>query len=154
MKKKKSKKIIGFTCGAFDLCHAGHMLMFKEAKQKCDYLVVGLQEDPSLDNGKYRDKNKNKPVMSLKERKIILEGIKYIDKIFTYKDENDLYNKLKKLKYDIRVIGYDWKGKKYTGHDLPHKIYYNSRSHSFSTSELRKRIADAEKEKERKEKNN
>ena len=139
-----NKKIIGFTCGAFDLCHAGHMLMFKEAKEKCNHLIVGLQEDPSLDNGMYRDKNKNKPVMCLKERKIILNGLKYIDEIFTYKDEKDLYKKLRKLKYDVRIIGRDWKGKKYTGYDLPHKIYYNSRSHSYSTSELRKRVAEAE----------
>lgn len=141
------KKKIGFTCGAFDLCHAGHMLMFKDCKEVCDYLIVGLQTDPSVDSD-YRDKVKNCPVMLLEERKIILEGIKYIDEIFIYSTENDLYEKLKNLKYDIRILGIDWKGKKYTGCDLPHTLFFHKRDHSFSTTELRKRVAKAEKLKE------
>src|SRR5688572_17393525 len=81
---------IGFTCSAFDLCHAGHMLLFKEAKDHCDYLIVGLQEDQSVDNHinmQYRGKLKPKPIMSLDERKVILQGIKYIDEIFLYRNE-------------------------------------------------------------------
>ncbi len=134
----------GFTCGAFDLCHAGHMLVFKEAKTVCDYLIVFLQDDPSLDDPNYRGKIKNKPVMSLEERKIILEGIKYIDEIITYRTEADLHEKLKNLKADIRIIGKDWKGKKFTGWDLPFEVYYNSRGHNFSTSALRERVFKAE----------
>ncbi|MEI8337653.1 MAG: adenylyltransferase/cytidyltransferase family protein [bacterium] len=141
------KNIIGITVGAFDLCHVGHFLVFKEAKQNCNYLIVGLQIDPSITEKGYRGKKKNKPIMSLKERKIILKGIKYIDKIFTYTSEEDLFKKLKKIKYDIRFIGEDWKGKKYTGHNLPHKIFYNKRDHGYSTTELRERIHKAEKTK-------
>src|SRR5438309_2020429 len=106
---------IGFTCSTFDLCHAGHMLLFKEAKQHCDYLIVGLQDDPSTDNHinmQYRGKLKNKPVMSLEERKVILESIKYLDEIFVYKNEEDLYKNIQKLseegKYQIRFIGDDY----------------------------------------------
>jgi len=139
----------GFTCSAFDLCHAGHMLMLKEAKEHCDYLIVGLQDDPSDTDLAYRGKKKNKPIMSLDERRIILEGIRYIDEIIIYHSEEDLYNLLKKLKPDVRIIGADWKGKKFTGWDLPIKMYYNSRNHGYSTTELRQRIAKAEAEKEK-----
>ncbi|MFA6463513.1 MAG: adenylyltransferase/cytidyltransferase family protein [Candidatus Paceibacterota bacterium] len=144
-----NKKITGITVGAFDLCHAGHFLVFKEAKENCDHLIVGLQEDPSITDKNYRGKKKNKPIMSLKERQIVLEGIKYIDEIFTYTSEEDLFDKLQKIKYDIRFIGEDWKGKKYTGHDLPHKIFYNKRDHGYSTTELRDRIHKAEKAKQK-----
>jgi glycerol-3-phosphate cytidylyltransferase len=148
MKKAKLKKVskkgkkVGVTVGAFDLCHAGHMLVFKECKGVCDYLIVGLQTDPSID----RPDTKNKPVMSQKERRIILEGIKYIDEIFEYKTEAELYNILKKNKhgFDVRIIGADWKGKPYTGHDLPIPMHFNSRNHSYSTTELRRRIHEAE----------
>ncbi len=138
------KKGVGITVGSFDLCHAGHLMMFKECKKVCDFLVVGLQYDPSITDPTYRGKQKHKPVMSLKERRLILEGIKYIDQIFTYTTEEDLYKKLRKLSYDVRIIGADWKGKKYTGHDLPHKIYYNKRNHGYSTTELRDRIYNIE----------
>ena len=110
------KKLIGFTCGAFDLCHAGHFLMFKEAKEECDYLIVGLQTDPSMDRPE-----KNKPVMSLDERLEILSGIKYIDEIVIYDTEKDLYQYLQEnqKKIDLRFVGADWKGKAFTGYDLP-----------------------------------
>lgn len=134
----------GFTCGAFDLCHAGHMMVFKECKEVCDWLIVGLQSDPSKDRPE-----KNKPVMSLEERKIILEGIKYIDEIVVYDMEADLYKILKEntLGIDVRIIGLDWKEKFYTGHDLPIPMHFNTRAHSFSTSQLRKRVYDQELEK-------
>lgn len=142
------KKIkVGITVGAFDLCHAGHMLVFKEAKEHCDYLKIGLQEDPSVTDATYRGKKKNRPIMSLEERRIILESIKYIDEIaFTYTGEEDLYEKLKTTPFDVRIIGADWKGKQYTGYDLPGEMYFNSRNHTYSTSELRERIYKAEKE--------
>ena len=135
------KTIVGFTCGTFDLCHAGHILMLKECKDVCDYLIVGLQSDPSNDRPE-----KNKPVMSLEERMIILEGIKYVDKIMVYDTEKDLYNYLShhQRDIDVRIIGEDWKGKPFTGHDLPIKAVFNSRSHNYSSSELRKRVHEAE----------
>ena len=138
----KNGKRVGVTVGAFDLCHAGHMLVFKEARKICDYLIVGLQSDPTIDRPE-----KNKPVMSLEERRIILEGIKYIDEIFVYDTEAELYDILKKNEFgiDVRIIGADWKGKQYTGHDLPIEIYFNERGHNFSTTELRRRICEAEK---------
>jgi len=142
-----SARRVGITFGAFDLCHAGHMLVFKEARTVCDYLIVGLQEDPSATPADYRGKKKNKPVMSLEERKVILESVKYIDEIHVYNSEQELYDLLVKLKPDIRIIGADWKGKEFTGHDLPIEMYYNSRGHNFSTTALRERIYEAEKAK-------
>ena len=134
-------KKVGITVGAFDLCHAGHVLMFKEAKTVCEHFIVGLHSDPSLDRA-----DKNKPIMSLEERKIILEGIRYIDEIFVYDTEAELYEILKKneLGIDIRIIGTDWKGKPYTGHDLPLEMYFNTRDHDYSTTDLRRRIYESE----------
>ena len=138
----KDGKKVGVTAGAFDLCHAGHILMFKEAREVCEYLIVGLHSDPTIDRPE-----KHKPIMSLKERRIILEGVRYIDEIFEYDTEAQLYEVLKENKqgFDIRIIGADWKGKEYTGHDLPIEMYFNSRDHGFSTTELRHRIYEAEK---------
>lgn len=132
---------VGFTCGAFDLCHAGHMLMFKDCKKVCDYLIVGLEVDPSKDRP-----DKNSPVQTLEERRIQLESIKYIDKVVVYDGEEDLYDLLSKneLGIDVRIIGADWEGKEYTGHDLPMKVVFNQRGHSYSSSGLRERVAKAE----------
>ena len=136
-------KRVGFTAGAFDLCHAGHMLMFEEAKTVCDYLIVGLHSDPTLD----RPDTKNKPIMSVYEREVILRGIKYIDEIVHYNTEAELYDLLKenKMGIDVRVLGVEYKGKPFTGHDLPMEVYFNSRDHGYSTTELRKRVYEAEK---------
>jgi len=130
-----SNKIIGFTCSCFDLLHGGHILMLKDAKNQCDYLIVGLQTDPTLDRPE-----KNKPIQSLEERKIQLEAVKYIDEIAIYNSEKDLYKLLKKIKPDVRILGNDYKNKEFTGVDLNIKIYYHSRNHNFSTSNLRKII--------------
>lgn len=127
---------IGFTCSCFDLLHAGHILMLKDAKSQCDYLIVGLQTDPTID----RPKEKNKPIQSLEERRIQLEAVKYIDQIVIYNTENELYNLLMKINPDIRILGSDYKGKKFTGDILNIKIYYHKRKHSFSTSNLRNSI--------------
>ena len=137
MSPKKKKKKIGFTCGAMDLLHAGHILMLKECKKQCDYLIVGLQIDPSADRPE-----KTKPIETLEERTIRLEGCKYVDKIVIYGSEIDLYNLLKKLNPDVRFMGADWKNKKnYSRDKLPEmKIIYNSRDHNYSSSDLRKRI--------------
>jgi glycerol-3-phosphate cytidylyltransferase len=140
----RSGKKVGITFGAFDLCHAGHMLVFKEAKTVCDYLIVGLQEDPSLTPADYRGKKKNKPIMSLEERQIILESVKYVDEIHVYNSEQELHDLLVNLKPNIRIIGADWEGKKYTGWELPIEMHFNSREHHFSTTALRERIYEAE----------
>lgn len=143
----RNGKKVGITAGAFDLCHAGHMLVFKEAKTVCDYLIVALQEDPSGTPADYRGKKKNKPIMSLEERRIILESVRYVDEIVTYNSEEELHDLLVKLKPDIRIIGADWKGKPYTGYELPIEMYFNTRGHNFSTTALRERIYEAEKAK-------
>ena len=133
------RKLIGFTCGAFDLCHAGHMMAFHECKKQCDYLIVALQTDPTID----RPDTKNKPIMSIFERWRILKSIKYIDEIIIYETEKDLVNILKDTKPDIRFIGKDWEEKEYTGKELPIKVIFNSRNHNFSTNELRERVCKA-----------
>ncbi len=146
---RRRNKIVGVTFGAFDLCHAGHVRMLRDAKQHCEHLIVGLHDDPSrYSDKKYRmdtgGKLKNTPIMSIEERREILEAIKYVDEIFIYSTENDLLDWLKNNDYDLRIIGSDWKGKKYTGWDLPHTPYFHTRDHGYSTSELRERIYKAE----------
>ena len=132
--------IRGFTAGAMDLLHAGHVLMLKECRSQCDYLIVGLQNDPSVTDAEYRGKKKNKPIETLQERQIRLEGCKYVDEIIVYDTEDDLYKLLKTLQPDVRFLGPDWKGKHFTGYDLPIKIVFNSRNHNFSSTNLRERI--------------
>ena len=130
---------IGITFSAFDLLHAGHVSMLAEAKQNCDYLIVGLHIDPSLE----RD-NKNKPIQSLIERQIQLKGCKYVDEIICYESERDLLNILATTKWDVRIIGEEYRNKGFTGRpEFAHKyIYYNSRKHSYSSSALRQKIID------------
>ena len=130
----------GFTCGAMDLLHAGHVLMLKECKKHCDYLIVGLHTNPQLDRP-----DKNRPIQSLVERYYQLEGCAYVDQIIPYETESDLLEILKSLDYDVRFVGADWKGGEFTGHDLPNhldKVIYNQREHDYSSSELRRRIAE------------
>lgn len=129
-----SKKI-GFTCSCFDMLHAGHVLMLKEAKTVCDYLIVGLQSDPTLDRPE-----KNKPIQGLFERYTQLSGVRYIDEIVVYDTEVDLMNVLRALPIDIRILGEDYKNKKFTGSELPMEYYFNSRRHDYSTTFLRKRV--------------
>ena len=144
------QKNIGFTCSTFDLFHAGHYLMLKDAKDQCDILIVGLQTDPTLDE-EYRKetggKNKNKPIQSFDERKIQIEGCKYVDHVIPYSTEEDLFALLKELNPNIRILGSDWKGKQYTGHELDIPIHWHSREHDYSTSNLRKRVYLGEKDK-------
>jgi glycerol-3-phosphate cytidylyltransferase len=109
--------------------------MFKDCKEVCDKLIVGLQVNPNADR-----EDKNKPIQSLDERYLMLKSISYIDEIVPYETEKDLYNLLLCLKPDVRIIGTDWQGKKFTGDDLPIEIHYNKRSHNYSTTNLRKRI--------------
>ncbi len=144
MKHKK----IGFVCSAFDLLHAGHILMLKDCRSRCDRLIVGLQINPNVDR-----KWKNKPIQSLEERKIQLEAVKYVDEIILYKTEEDLRNLLGHLMPDVRFLGNDYIGKRFTGDQLEMKYEFLDRSHGYSSSELRKRIWEAENEHRRTEGN-
>jgi glycerol-3-phosphate cytidylyltransferase len=129
---------IGFTCSCFDLFHAGHVMMLKEAKTQCDYLIVGLQSDPTLDRPE-----KNKPVQTLFERYVQLEACKYVDEIVPYATEKELKDILTSYQIDVRIIGEEYRDKQFTGYDLPMSVYFNSRQHSFSTTELRQRVLSA-----------
>lgn len=144
-------KRVGFTASTFDLFHAGHYLMLKDAKAQCDILIVGLQSDPTLDKA-YRvetgGKNKNKPVQSFEERLIQIEGCKYVDHVIPYSTEAELLELLNELKPDVRILGSDWKGKSFTGNELNIEIHWHNRDHDYSSSNLRKRVYNAEKYKE------
>lgn len=129
---------IGFTCSCFDLFHAGHIMMLKEAKQQCDYLIVGLQTDPTLDRPQ-----KNKPIQSVFERFVQLDACRYVDEVVVYATEKDLMDILLSYPIDVRIIGDEYEHKDYTGKNLPIEVYYNSRKHSFSTTELRERVKNA-----------
>lgn len=128
-------KIVGFVASCFDLLHSGHCLYLKEAKNVCDYLIAALQEDPTIDRPE-----KNKPIQSLEERKIQLESVKYVDEVIVYKTEKDLEKILEKIKPDVRIVGSDAKNKPITGYAYCKQVYFHERNHSFSSSELRKRI--------------
>tara|TARA_Y100001937_G_scaffold128558_1_gene205870 strand:+ start:1558 stop:2004 length:447 start_codon:yes stop_codon:yes gene_type:complete len=134
---------IGFTCSTFDLLHAGHITMLEEAKHHCDYLIVGLQNDPTLDRPE-----KNAPVQTIVERQIQLAAVKYVDEIVIYNTEQDLVDLLLTLPIDVRVLGDEYKTKDFTGKDIAKqrgsKIVYNGRDHSFSSTSLRKRVHIAE----------
>jgi len=132
---------IGFTCSTFDLLHAGHIMMLKEAKTVCDYLIVGLQTDPSID----RDW-KNKPVQSLFERYIQLEACKYVDEIIPYTTEKELMDILLSYPIDVRIVGEEYRDKQFTGHELLMSVHFNSRKHSFSTTNLRKQVVEREEQ--------
>ena len=129
------KTKIGFTCGAFDLLHAGHVVMLKEARENCDHLIVGLQTDPTIDR-----QEKNTPVQSVYERFTQLTAIKYVDEVIPYDTERSLIDLLESTPINIRFIGEDYIDKSFTGDDLPLKIYYTNRKHSFSSSGLRRRV--------------
>jgi glycerol-3-phosphate cytidylyltransferase len=129
---------IGFTCSTFDLFHAGHVMMLREAKEQCDYLIVGLQTDPTVDRPE-----KNKPVQGVFERFVQLNACVHVDEIIPYTTEKELRDMLQSFKIDVRILGEEYKDKKFTGYDLPMEFYFNKRRHSFSTSELRQRVIDA-----------
>ncbi len=127
----------GITFGAFDLFHAGHVLMLQEAKTVCDYLIVCIQTDPSLDR-----EEKNKPVQSIVEREIQVSTCRHVDEVIIYDTEQDLLNIIEKVDWDVRIIGEEYKEKDFTGRDKTlDKCYFNKRSHNFSSSELRERVS-------------
>jgi glycerol-3-phosphate cytidylyltransferase len=133
----------GFTCSTFDLFHAGHVMMLKEAKTQCDYLIVGLQIDPTID----RPSVKNKPVQSVLERFIQVKACMYVDEIIPYATEKELMDILTSYQIDVRIIGEEYRDKQFTGYQLPMSVYFNSRQHSFSTTELRQRVLEIEQKK-------
>lgn len=139
----RTKQKVGITASAFDLLHAGHVLMLQEAKIVCDYLIACLHTDPTIDRP-----SKNKPIQTLRERYIQLDAIKYVDEIIMYDTEQELLQIIADVMPDIRIIGEDYKGKDFTGkqfcEDNNIRIFYNSREHSWSTTELRKRVASAQ----------
>jgi len=130
---------IGFTCSTFDLLHAGHVQMLREAKQQCDYLICGLQVDPSVDRAE-----KNAPVQTIVERYTQLNAVKYVDEIIPYSTEKDLEDILSMYEIDVRILGEEYKDKTFTGRAICAsrgiELYYNKRDHRFSTSDLRKRV--------------
>lgn len=136
---------VGFNCSTLDLFHAGHVTMLKVEKQHCDYLIVALQSDPTID----RPDTKNKPVQSLYERYVQLQACKYVDEILVYETEQDLENLLRTQTIHIRFLGDEYKTKPFTGKqyclDKGIELYYHEREHPFSSSSLRKRIYEAEK---------
>lgn len=136
--------VVGFTCSTFDLLHAGHVMMLKEVREQCDYLIVGLQTDPTID----RPDTKNKPVQSLFERTIQLEAVRYVDQIVVYQTEADLVDLMRTLPITHRFLGVEYKGKDFTGRevclDRGIQIVYNSRTHGYSSTELRYRVAKSE----------
>jgi len=128
--------VVGFTASSFDLMHAGHIVMLQECKTLCDYLIVGLLTDPTLD----RPETKNKPIQSIFERYVQVASCQYVDEVIPFESEKDLEDMILTINPDIRVCGEEYKNKEHTGKGLCN-IHYNKRRHSFSTSELRERIS-------------
>lgn len=142
---REQGKTIGIVFSAFDLLHAGHIAMLAEAKNHCDYLIAGLQTDPTID----RPETKNKPVQSIVERQIQLSACRFVDEIVIYQTEQDLVDLLLILPLDCRILGVEYENSDFTGktecEDRNIALIFNSRDHSFSSSSLRKRIANAER---------
>ncbi|MEO6305001.1 MAG: adenylyltransferase/cytidyltransferase family protein [Bacteroidia bacterium] len=129
---------IGFACGVFDLFHAGHVLMLKESKNNCDYLIVALNKAENI--SKEINPGKKPPIFSIEERVLIMEACKYVDEVIVYNSEEELLEILKVKKVNIRFLGEDYRGKKITGSDLDIEIYYTDRRHGLSTSLYRSRL--------------
>jgi len=132
---------VGITFSTFDLLHAGHIVMLREAKAQCDYLIVGLQSDPTID----RPRTKNSPVQSMVERYLQLKAVKYVDEIIPYQIESDVVDILTTLIPDVRILGEEYKDKMFTGRSecekLGIELHFNSRDHRFSSTDLRDRIS-------------
>jgi len=135
---------MGFTCSTFDLFHAGHVMMLEDAKKQCDWLIAAIHVDPTLD----RPGVKNKPVQSIIERQIQVSACKHVDEIVVYSTEKELEDILMTYPIDVRIIGEEYRDKNFTGKDICERrgieIYYNKRDHYFSSSDLRKRVFEAE----------
>ena len=142
--KELEQKRVGITFSTFDLLHAGHIAMLSEAKRHCDYLIAALQTDPTID----RPDTKNKPVQSIVERQIQLQAVRYVDEIVVYQTEKDLEDILLTLPLNVRILGVEYQDKEFTGKNICEQrgieLIYNGRDHSFSSSNLRKRVAEAQ----------
>jgi len=130
----------GFTCSCFDLFHLGHVMMLKEAKSVCDYLVVGVQTDPTIDR-----KEKNEPVQSVFERVEQVRACRYVDEVVVYDTEASLIDVLSTINPDIRIVGAEYDGRDFTGKHLSAETYYNKRNHRFSSTNLRRKVVEAER---------
>ncbi len=132
---------IGITCSTFDLLHAGHIAMLREAKSQCDYLIVALQVDPTLDR-----QEKNKPIQSIVERQAQIAAVKYVDEVLVYSTESDLLDIMNMYPIDVRILGEEYRTRDFTGKDECRnrgiELYFNKRDHRFSTTDLRKRVCD------------
>ena len=141
---KQEGKKIGITFSTFDMLHAGHIAMLSEAKNHCDYLIAGLQTDPTID----RADTKNKPIQSIVERQIQLAACRYVDEVVVYQTEQDLIDLLLILPLDVRILGVEYEHEEFTGREecmiRDIELVFNGRDHSFSSSSLRKRVAHAE----------
>jgi glycerol-3-phosphate cytidylyltransferase len=139
---------IGFTCSTFDLFHAGHIAMLEEAKRSCDWLIAGIQSDPTLDRA-----TKNRPVQSIVERQIQVRGCRFVDETWIYDTERDLEDLLNILPIDVRILGDEYRGKQFTGLKICEErgidIVFNQRRHDFSSSGLRARVYDLERMKKK-----
>ena len=136
--------IVGITFSTFDLLHAGHIGMLREAKTHCDYLIVGLQSDPTID----RPDTKNKPIQTMVERYAQLNALKFVDEIVPYQTEEDVIDILELFQINIRFLGEEYRDKDFTGKDVCRKrdidLHFNKRDHRFSSSDLRRRVYNAE----------
>jgi glycerol-3-phosphate cytidylyltransferase len=134
---------VGLTASTFDLLHAGHISMLREAKSQCDYLICALQVDPSMDRPE-----KNSPVQSIVERHAQLAAVNYVDEILVYQTESDLLDIIKMYPINLRILGEEYRNKDFTGKDecrkLGIQLYFNKRNHRFSSSDLRKRVWEKE----------
>ena len=132
---------VGLTASTFDLLHAGHIAMLREAKSQCDYLIAALQVDPSVDR-----KEKNKPIQSIVERQTQLSAVKYVDEVIVYCTESDLLDIINMYPIDVRILGEEYRQLDFTGKDECRnrgiELYFNKRDHRFSSSDLRKRVCD------------
>jgi len=135
MIERKDKKVVGFTAGNFDIIHPGYVYTFQTAKKHCDYFMVFLQNDPSLDR-----ENKYTPVVPRAERYNTLMEMESVDAVYTYQTEEELYELIKFFKPDVRILGEDYIGKRFTGDELPQEIIYTSRAHGWSTTKLKNDI--------------
>lgn len=137
---------IGFTASTFDLLHAGHVSMLREAKEQCDYLICGLQVDPSVDRP-----TKNSPIQTIVERQVQLSAVKYVDEVIVYRTEQDLEDILQMFHIDIRILGDEYRDQDFTGKDICKKrgiqLYFNKRDHRFSTTALRQHVIEKTKNK-------
>ena len=140
MSLDKKNVTVGFACGVFDLFHAGHIMMLQECKEHCDYLLVALNKAENID---YTiNPNKQPPIFSFEERKLIMENCRLVDEVIGYNSEDELLEILKSRNIDIRFLGEDYKGKAITGENLVPNVDYTNRGHGLSTSLYKKRIKD------------